>query len=332
MLYGVLLLITAPAHAAYHLIDKIAVGGEGGWDYLEADAVSRRLYVTHKDHVVVIDMDKLTVIGDVPDAPGMGGVAIARDLNRGFTANGAEDMVGVFELDTLKPITKWKATGKRPNQIAYEPTTQRVFSFNSTGRNITVFDAKTGAVLSTIEVDGRTEFYALDGKGMIYDSLEDKATVIAIDARSMKVTATYSLAPNKEPAGTTMDPATRRIFVACHSKSMLVLNADNGKILASFPIGEGNDAAKFDPELKLAFASNGDGTLSVVHEDGNDTFSLQQTVTTEPGARTMAVDTKTHRLFLPSADFIAPPPATPENPSPRRTMVPGSFRVLVLEP
>jgi DNA-binding beta-propeller fold protein YncE len=241
-------------------------------------------------------------------------------------------MVGVFELDTLKPITKWKATGKRPNQIAYEPTTKRVFSFNSTGRNVTVFDAKTGAVLSTIAVDGRTEFYAIDGKGMIYDSLEDKATVIAIDALTMKVTATYSLAPHQEPAGTVMDPKTRRIFVACHSKSFLVLDADSGKILASFPIGDGNDAAKFDPGLKLAFASNGDGTLAVVHEDGNDKFSLVETVTTEAGASKMAVDYKTHRLFLPSADFVPAPPATPENPNPRKTMVPGSFRVLVFEP
>jgi DNA-binding beta-propeller fold protein YncE len=322
----------APVQAAYHVVSKIAVGGEGGWDYLEADAISRRLYVTHKDHVVVIDMDRLSVVGDIPDSPGMGGVALARDLNRGFTANGAEDKVGVFELDTLKPLGKWPATGKRPNQIAYEPTTQRVFSFNSTGRNVTVFDAKSGAVLSTIDVDGRTEFYALDGKGMIYDSLEDKATVIAIDARTMKVTATYSLAPNEEPAGTVMDPKTRRIFVACHSKSFLVLNADTGRIIASFPIGEGNDAAKLDPGLKLAFASNGDGTMAVVHEDGNDKFSLVQTVQTEVGASKMAVDAKTHRVFLPSADFIPAPPATPENPKPRRTMVPGSFRVLVLEP
>lgn len=328
----VLALAASAARAEYHVVSRVQVGGDGGWDYLEADPIGRRLYVTHGNHVVVIDLDKLTVIGDIPDSPGMGGVALARDLNRGFTANGAEDMVGVFELDTLKPIAKWKATGKRPNQIAYEPLTQRVFSFNSTGRNVTVFDAKTGAVLSTIEVDGRTEFYALDGRGTIYDSLEDKATVIAIDARSMKVTATYSLAPNEEPAGTAMDPKTRRIFVACHSKSFLVLNADTGKILASFAIGGGNDAAKFDPGLKLAFASNGDGTLAVVHEDGNDRYSLVQTVKTEVGASRMAVDTKTHRLFLPSADFVAAPPATPENPKPRRTVVAGSFRVLVMEP
>lgn len=325
-------LAATTARADYHIVSRIQVGGDGGWDYLEADPIGRRLYVTHKDHVVVIDLDRLNVIGDIPDSPGMGGVALARDLNRGFTANGAEDTIGVFELDTLKPIAKWKATGKRPNQIAYEPVTQRVFSFNSTGRNVTVFDAKSGAVLATIEVDGRTEFYGLDGKGMIYDSLEDKATVIAIDARSMKVTATYSLAPNAEPAGTVMDPQTRRIFVACHSKSFLVLNADTGKVLASFPIGEGNDAAKFDPGLKLAFASNGDGTLAVVHEDGNDKFSLVQTVKTETGASKMAVDARTHRLFLPSADFLPAPAATAENPKPRRTMVPGSFRVLVMEP
>jgi hypothetical protein len=322
-----------PARADYHIVNTIQVGGEGGWDYLEPDPVSRRLYVSHEKHVVVIDMDTLKIVGDVPDSPGMGGVALAPGLNRGFTANGDEDTVGVFALDTLQPIAKWKATGKRPNQIGYEPATQRVFSFNSTGRNITVFDAKTGAVLSTLDVDGRTEFYAMDGKGMIYDSLQDKATVIAIDAKAMKVVATYPLAPNAQPAGTVMDPKTRRIFVACRSKSFLVLDADSGKILATFPIGPGNDAAKFDPGLKLAFASNGgDGTLAVLHEDGGDKFSLVQNVKTEVGARTMAVDTKTHRVFMPNADFGPPPPATPEKPNPRGPMIPGTFRVLVLEP
>jgi len=319
----------ANANADYHIVKSIQVGGEGGWDYLEPDPIGRRLYISHEKHVVVIDMDTLKVVGDVPDSPGMGGVTFSRELNRGFTANGDEDTVGVFELSTLKPIAKWKATGRRPNQIAYEPATRRVFSFNSTGRNITVFDAKTGNVLSTLEVDGRTEFYAMDGKGMIYDSLQDKATIIAIDAKIMKVVATYPLAPHAQPAGTTMDPLTRRIFVACRSKSFLVLDADTGKILATFPIGERNDAAKFDPGTQLAFASNGDGTLAVVHEDSPDQFTLAQTVKTEYGARTMAVDTKTHRVFMPSADWG---PAPADNPNPRRPMVPGSFHVLVLEP
>jgi DNA-binding beta-propeller fold protein YncE len=320
------------ANADYHIVKSIQVGGEGGWDYLEADPIGRRLYVSHEKHVVVIDMDALEVVGDVPDSPGMGGVALSRELNRGFTANGDEDTVGVFELSTLKPLAKWKTTGRRPNQIAYEPLTRRVFSFNSTGRNVTVFDAETGNVLSTIEVDGRTEFYAMDGKGMLYDSLQDKATLIAIDARTMKVIATYPLAPHAQPAGTTMDPQTRRIFVACRSKSFLVVDADTGKILAAFPIGEHNDAAKFDPGTRLAFASNGDGTLAVVHEDSPDQFTLAQTIKTEYGARTMAVDTKTHRLFIPSADWGPTPAPTSDNTNPRRPMVPGSFRVLVLEP
>ena len=326
------LLLSESAQAAYHLISKIEVGGDSGWDYLEADPVSRRLFVTHKDHVVVINMDTLKIVGDIPDSPGMGGVALSRELNRGYTANGAEDTVGVFELDTLKPLAKWKATGKRPNQIAYEPTTKRVFSFNSTGRNVTVFDAESGEVLSTINVDGRTEFFAVDGKGMIYDSLQDKATVIAIDAKAMKVVATYSLSPYTQPSGMAMDIKTRRLFVPTHSKALLVLDADTGKLLTNIPIGEGNDAAKFDPGLKLAFASNGDGTLTVIHEDSKEKFSLVQTAQTEVGARTMEVDPKTHRLFLPTADFTPPPPATPDNPNPRRSMVPGSFRVLVLEP
>ena len=320
------------AHAEYHVVQRIPVGGEGGWDYLETDAAARRLYVAHENTVVVIDMDSFKVVGEVPNCPGMGGVALAPELNRGFTANGAEDTVTVFALDTLKPLDHWKATGKRPNQILYEPSTKRVFTFNSTGRNATAFDAVTGKVLGTIPLDGRTEFPVADGKGMIYDSLQDKGTVVAIDARTLKVMATYPLAPDTDPAGTTMDPITRRLFIACRSQSFLVLDADTGKILAKFPIGARNDAAKFDPGLKLAFASNGDGTVAVLHEDGGDKFSLVETIKTETGARTMAVDPKTHRLFLPNADYTPAAAPTKENPNPRRQMVPGSFRVLVLEP
>lgn len=320
------------ARAGYHIAHSIQVGGPGGWDYLEPDAVARRLYVAHGDTVVVIDMDSLKVVGNVPNCPGMGGVAIAHELNRGYTANGSEDTVTVFALDTLKEIGRWKVSGKRPNQIIYEPATKRVFTFNSTGRNVTALDAKTGDVLGTIEVDGRTEFPAFDGKGMIYDSLQDKATVVAIDARALKVTATYPLAPHAQPAGTVMDPETRRIFVACRSKSFLVLDADSGKIVATFPIGSGNDAAKFDPGLKLAFASNGDGTLAVFHEDSADKFTMVETVKTEVGARTMAVDPKTHRLFLPSADYEPPATPTAGKQTPRRKMIAGSFKVLVLEP
>lgn len=318
-----------PAAPYYHIVARIQVGGAGGWDYLEPDVAARRLYVTHGDHVVVIDMDSLKVVGDVPDCPGMGGVAIAHDLNRGFTANGTDDTVTVFALDTLKSLGRWKATGKRPNQILYEPATKRVFTFNSTGRNATAFDAMSGEVLGTIALDGRTEFPAADGKGMIYDSLQDKATVVAIDARTLKVTATYSLAPHKDPAGTTMDPKTRRIFVACRSQSFLVLDADSGKILQTFPIGARNDAVKYDSDAKLALASNGDGTLNIVREDSADKFTLLDTVQTEFGARTMAVDEKTHRVFLPSIDFT---PAPKDNPNGRRSMAPETFRVLVLEP
>jgi DNA-binding beta-propeller fold protein YncE len=315
--------LTASAAApssGYHVISKIHVGGEGGWDYAETDRVARRLYVTHENSVVVIDMDALKVVGNVPDCPGMGGVALAPALNRGFTANGGDDTVTVFALDTLKFIARWKATGKR------------VFTFNSTGRNATAFDALTGEVLGTIPLDGRTEFPVADGKGMIYDSLQDKATVVAINARTLNVTATFSLAPYKDPAGTTMDPATRRLFIACRSQSFLVLDADTGKILQTFPIGARNDAAKFDPGAKLAFASNGDGTLNILREDRTGNGTLMETVPTEFGARTMAVDEKTHRLFLPSADFAPAVPPTKENPNPRRAMVPGTFRILVVEP
>jgi DNA-binding beta-propeller fold protein YncE len=324
--------LTDTVQAGYHLLSKVQVGGSGSWDYLEPDVISRRLYVTHGDHVVVMDMDTLKIVGDVPDCPGMGGVAIAHELNRGFTANGTDDTVTVFDLATLKPLARWKATGKRPNQIIFEPFTKRLFTFNSTGRNATVFDAKSGDVLATLPLDGRTEFAAFDDKGMVYDALQDKATIVAIDARTLSIVATYPLAPHAEPAGMVMDPKTRRLFVGCRSKSFLVLDADSGKILNAFPMGEKNDAAKFDPGLKLAFASNGDGTIAVVHEDGGDTFTLVETVKTEVGARTMAVDPKTHRLFLPSCDWTPASLVTNGAPAQKQSMVPGSFRILVLEP
>lgn len=320
------------ASAGYHLTHQIPVGGPGGWDYLEADATARRLYVAHEDTVVVIDMDSLKVVGEVLNCPGMGGVALSPELNRGYTANGTDDTVTVFALDTLKPLARWKATGKRPNQILYEAVTKRVFTFNSTGRNATAFDAVTGEVLGTIPLDGRTEFPVADGKGMIYDSLQDKATVVAINANTLRVTATYPLAPHADPAGTTMDPVTRRLFVACRSQSLVVLDADSGKILTTFPIGARNDAAKFDPGLKLVFASNGDGTLNILREVSADKFSAVETVKTEFGARTMAVDPKTHRLFLPSADFDPVPSSTKDATTARRTIRPGSFRILVLAP
>ena len=317
---------------AYHVASRIPVGGAGGWDYAETDSAARRLYVTHENRVVVVDLDSLKVVGEVTDCPGMGGVALAPELNRGFTANGKDDTVTVFALDTLKPMGRWKATGKRPNQILFEPTTKRVFTFNSTGRNATAFDAVSGEVLGTIALDGRTEFPVADGKGMIYDSLQDKATVVAIDARTLKVTATFPLAPHKDRAGTTMDPVTRRLFVACRSQSLLVLDADTGKILKTFPIGGHNDAAKFDPGTKLTFASNGDGTLNVLREDSADEFTLLPTVPTEFGARTMTLDLKTHRLFLPGADFEPAVTTGSGKANSRRAMKPDSFHILVLEP
>jgi DNA-binding beta-propeller fold protein YncE len=327
-----LVLSAIPLLASYHVASRILVGGEGDWDYLEPDPGSRRLYVTHETHVVVIDMDTLKIVGDVPNCPGMGGVALAPELNRGFTANGDDDTVTVFALDSLKPLARWKATGRRPNQIVYEPFTHRVVTFNSTGRNATVFAADTGAVLATLPLDGRTEFAALDGRGMLYDSLQDRAAVVAIDARTLKVTATYSVAPDSQPAGTVMDPLTRRIFVGCRSRSLLVLNADSGKVVARYPLGERNDAVKFDPVTRLALASNGDGTLTILREDGPNEFTLEPVVLTEFGARTMAVDRVSHRIFMPTADFGPAPAPTKDQSHPRRAPIPGTFRVLVLEP
>jgi DNA-binding beta-propeller fold protein YncE len=321
-----------PASAHYRLLKKIPVGGEGGWDYLTLDAGARRLYVSRGTRVVVLDVDSEKTVGEIPGTVGVHGIALAPEFRRGFTSNGRSSTVTIFDTGTLAVVGTVKVTGDNPDAILYDSASRRVFTFNGRGRNATAIDASSGAVAGTIPLDGRPEFAASDGKGRVFVNIEDKNELAAIDSRALRVEKNWPLAGCEEPSGLAIDAAHRRLFSVCHNKTMAVLDADSGRVVATAPIGEGVDAAAFDPATSLAFASNGDGTLTVVKEEGPDSYRVVENAATQRGARTMALDTKTHRVFLATAEFGPPPSPTPEQPRPRPPMVPGSFTILVVAP
>ena len=295
-----------PAGSGYKVSTSIPVAGEGGWDYLVVDGDARRLYFSHATHTVVFDADSHAVVGDIPDTQGVHGIALAPDLGKGYTSNGRANSVTIFDLKTLKTTGTVK-TGTNPDAIIYEPITKRVFAFNGRSKDATVIDANDGSVLSTFPVAGKPEFAVIDGKGSVWVNVEDTSEILHIDAKAMKVMHRWPLAPCKEPSGLAIDAKNRRLFAVCDNTMMAVVDADYGKVVATPKTGEGADAASFDPETGYAFSSNGEsGTLTVIHEDSPDKYSVVDNVTTKKGARTMALDPKTHNLFLPAAEMIPP--------------------------
>jgi DNA-binding beta-propeller fold protein YncE len=320
--------VAMAADPGYHLINTYKLGGDGGWDYLAMDSSARRLYISRATHVMVIDADSGKPVGDIPDTPGVHGIALAPELGRGFISNGREGTVTIFDLKTLKAITKVKA-GENPDAILYDPASKRVFAFNGRSHDATAIDAAGGTVVGTIKLEGKPEFAASDGKGEIFVNIEDKSQIDAIDPNKLEVKASWPLAPCHEPSGLALDRKNRRLFAGCDNKMMAVVDADTGKVVATAPIGDGVDANAFDPGTGLAFASCGEGVLTVVHEDSPAKFSVVDNVPTQQGARTMALDEKTHNVYLVTATFGPPPAPTADNPHPRRTILPDSFVVLV---
>jgi len=317
----------SPGDSGYHLKQKFPIGGEGFWDYLNFDSATRRLFISRGTHVVVLDVDSGKVVGDIPNTPGVHGIALAPDLGRGFVSNGRGNNVTIFDLKTLATIGQ-AAAGQNPDAIIYDIATKRAFAMNGRSGDVTAIDGESGNVAGTIAVGGKLEFAAADGTGRIYVNVEDKSEIAQIDSQKLTVTARWPLAPCEEPSGLAMDTATRRLFAGCHNKMMAVVDANTGKVIATPAIGEGVDANRFDPVTKFAFASCGEGVLTVVHEDSPDKFSVVENVPTQRGARTMALDPRTHEVYLVTADFGPRPEPTPDNPRPRPTMVPNSFVVL----
>jgi len=314
----------------YHIAKKTVLGGEGGWDYLYCDSAARRIYLSRSTHVMVVDADSYAIVGDIPNTPGVHGIAIVSDLNKGFISNGRDNSVTIFDLKTLKETGR-VAVGKNPDAIMYDPASKRIFTFNGGSQDTTAIDASMGKVVGTVALGGKPEFAVSDEKGHVYVNIEDKSEVAQLDANKLAVDARWSLAPGEEPSGLAIDRKNHRLFSVCSNKLMVVLNSDNGKVVTTLPTGSGTDAAAFDPDTGFAFSSNGEGTLTVVHEDSPDKFTVAESVPTQRGARTMTLDQKTHRLFSVSAEYGPTPAPTTERPRPRAPMIPGTFTLLVLE-
>jgi DNA-binding beta-propeller fold protein YncE len=287
-------LAVAFAQSGYHQLRKINIGGEGGWDYLIADG-GRRVYVSHSAEVAVVDTVKGEVSGKITGLKGVHGIALAPEFNRGFISNGQGNNVTIFDLKTLAKIGEEVPAGTNPDAIMYDPGSKRVFAFNGRSSNATAIDAKTGKVDGTIALEGKPEFAAADGKGHVFVNLEDKSSVLDIDSKKLSVAHTWPLAPCDGPSGMAMDLKTHRIFSGCE-KMMAVLDTDSGKVVTTMPICNGVDATAFDPATGFIFHSCGDATLTVIHEDSPDKYTKVEDVKTVRGARTMALDTKTHNV------------------------------------
>ena len=330
---SLLLLSVAGAYAApdsgYKVIRRLPVGGEGGWDYLRVDPDAHRIYLSRGTHMMVVDEVSGKVIGDIADTKGVHGIALAIDLGRGFTSNGQANTVTIVDLKTLKPISEVKVTGENPDSIIYDPETKRIFTFNGKTANATALDAKTGKIVGTVALGGKPEEPALDGKGNIFVNIEDKSTIMEFDAKTLAIKGSWPLAPCEGPSALAIDTKNRRLFSAC-DKVMVVVNADTGKVVASPPIGGDPDGNGYDPATGLLFAACREGLVSVIHQDSPDKYSFVGNITTQFGARTMALDPKTHHVFTVTADFTAAPPPTPDNPRPRPQPIAGSFVILEL--
>jgi len=297
----ILLGASGSSHGGYSVIKKIPIAGQGSWDYLTVDEANRRLYVSHGIQVEVLDVDSGAIVGKVENTLGVHGIAIAADIGRGFVSDGQSSTVTIFDLKTLKRIAD-VPTGKKPDAIIYDPATSRVFAFNGGSNGATVIEAKDGKVAGTIDLGGGPEFAAADGNGYVYNNLEDESLVLKINSRTLKVEQRWPTAPGASPSSMAIDRPNRRLFVGCRSKVMAVMNADTGQIITTLPIGDHVDATAFDADTQLIFNSNGEGTVTVFHQESPDKYSIVETVKTLPRAKTSALDPKTHQLFLSTAE------------------------------
>ncbi|HUI92155.1 MAG TPA: hypothetical protein VLX68_07910 [Chitinivibrionales bacterium] len=320
---------TAGSH--YRIANKFHLDGDGGWDIITADSATGRVFVSHATMVQVMDGKTGKLLGVIPDTKGVHAAVIAADAGKGFTSNGKDTSITVFDLSTLKVLRKIAATGAGPDAMIYDAFSHAVFCFNGRSANATVIDAKTCNVAATVALDGKPEFPASDGKGLLYVNLEDKSLVEVIDTKAMKTVRSFSIAPGESPTGIALDNAKSLLFIGCGNKRMVVADVKSGKVIASLPIGDHCDGAAFDPVYKRAYASCGDGTLTVVQEEKDGACTVLETVATQKGARTVTINEKTHHLYLPTADFGLAPAPTPENPKPRPAILPGTFVVLDVE-
>ena len=324
-------LLRPVAAQSYHVAHSFTLGGEGGWDYVALDTAGHRLFIARQNRVMVVDPESGKLLGEIPGLVGSHGVAFAYETGHGFATSGRDSSVVMFDLKTLKVLGRTPAA-LDADAILYDPATKRIFTFNGDAHSSTVIDAATGKRVGTIDLGTGPEFAVSAGDGKLYVNLEEKGAVAEIDAATMKVTRQWSIAPCEGPTGLAMDRAHHLLFSGCHSKVMAISDAAAGRLITTVPIGSYVDACRFDAARGLAFASNGDGTLTVVHEDAPDRFSVVANAATKPGARTMELDEKTHRVFTVTADFGPTPAPTAEHPHPRPPILPGTFVLLELDP
>jgi YVTN family beta-propeller protein len=317
-----------PAFAQqFKVADQVKLGGDGGWDYLTYDKDGQRLFITRGSHVMVVDTKSLKLTADIPELSGIHGVALAPEFDRGFISNGGDNTVTVFDLKTLKKLDSIKV-GERPDAILYEPFSKHVFTFNARSKDSTVVDAATGKVIATIALGGKPEFPASDGKGKLYVNIEDKSQIAQVDVSKNAVLNTWPVAPCQEPSALAMDVEHHRLFAGCDNKMMAVVDSDSGKVVTTVPIGEGVDAGRFNPRTQQVFMSCGEGVLVIIHEDSPDQYTVQQTLPTAKGARTMALDRENNVAYLITAQREDKPVPAGQRP----TMVPGSFELIVVKP
>ncbi|WP_333599340.1 YncE family protein [Flavobacterium sp.] len=323
--------ITNALGQTYKISKKISISGDEGWDYLAVDDVNQHLFVSHGSVVNVVDLKTDKTIATIPDTKGVHGIAIANDLNKAFITDGKDNAVTIVNLTTFELLEKVTIAGQKPDAVLYDQFSHKVFTYNAKSSDATVLDAVTNKVVKTIPLDGKPEFSVTNTKGLIYVNIEDKNQIKTIDAKTLEVIATWSIAPGDEPSGLAIDTETNRLFSVCGNNLMIVVDAANGKIIKTLPIDDGCDGVAFDAKKKLAFSSNGIGTITIVKEESANSFVVQETVKTQKGARTIALNKTTHQLYLSTADFGTKPEPTTENPKPRASLIPNSFVVLVAE-
>lgn len=331
LLLGGLVLAKTPA-VSYHLVKTYPLGGGDGkteyWDYISFDETTRHLYLSHGTEVKVVNADTGEIVGTIPGFERNHGIALVKDLNKGFVTDGNAAQVVVFDMKTLK-VTGGIKVGEGPDCIIYDPASKRVFVMNGGSKDAMAIDPVAAKVVGTVAMGGRPEYAVADGKGMIYDNIQDKNEVAALDTRSLTIKSRWPSAPAASAASLTMDREHRRLFIGGRNKIFAIMDADTGRIVGSFPIGDGVDANVYEPKTGLVFASTREGILHIFHEDTPDKFSVVENVKTQPGARNMAFDPKTHNVYLDTADLGEPPAPTAQQPNPQAPPIPGTFRLLV---
>lgn len=315
----------------YKVSKKINIPGNEGWDYLAVDNVNQNLFVSHGSVVNIVDLKLNKTIATINDTKGVHGIAVSNDLNKAFITDGKDNAITVIDLRTFELIDKIAISGQKPDAILYDAFSKKVFAYNAKSNDATVLDGVTNKIIKNIALGGKPEFSVTNSKGLVYVNIEDTNEIKTIDTKTLEVTATWSITPGEEPSGLAIDLETNRLFSVCGNNMMVVVDASNGKVLKTLPIGEGCDGVAFDSKKKLAFTSNGEGTITVIKEENPNTFTVIETVKTQKGARTITLNKTTGQLYLTTAKFEAKPEPTVENPKPRPGLVPNSFTVLIVD-